>query len=872
MKWWWQLNKSDADLERELRTDLELEEEEQRKSGVPPEEASYAARRAFGNKLLIKEQTREAWGWVPFERVSQDVRFAIRQLAKNAGFTAACLITLALGIGATVTIFTVMDSLLLRPLPYPNSPRVVGIWNTFAPRGMMEIPLSEPEFVEYRRSQSFDHLAGFSVGALSLTGSGDPLRVAASWGTSDFFAVMGTQPLLGRVFSDDEQQLGHTQVAVLSYRLWQSRFGSNPNIVGESILLNGQSCVVVGVMPRNFNFPSNDVDIWQPLPIESASSNLGNHYLNLIADLKPRATLGQARSEMATILAQIQRKYPAYYGGAVGMGVGLVPLREQMVGNLRPTVLILMAGVGFMLLIACLNVASLLLARGEDRKQEIATRTALGATRRRILCQVLIENLLLFLAGGILALLLALVCLKVLTLEDYLNVAQLGGVTLNARVFVFATIVSILTGLLSGLIPALKASQLDFNDTLKGGGRDAMGSRHRSGTRGLLVSSEIAFSLVLLTGAGLMIGSLVKLLGVSLGFNPENVITMRLSLPEARYSLSQTATFYNQLQDGVQGLPDVQAVAIVNQLPMSDVTANSSFEVEGRPSDSDINVADTKIISPDYFRVMGISLMRGRVLNEQDAKLPPASVIVNQTFAHKVWSGIDPIGKRIRLRSDAPWLSVVGVVADIKNHGSNTAAKPEMYFLLTDQPFGIWTDLRSMTLVVRTASESQQIVGAIRGQLKYIDPELPIYKVSTLAEIVSSSVSQTRFPALTLSLFACTALILAAIGVYGVLAYTVAQSRHEIGVRMALGAQQGQVLSFFLGQGVRWVALGGGAGLTAALMLVHFMRSMLFQISPYDPRILLAVSAVLSVVVLMACFIPASRATKVDPMAALRSE
>ncbi|MGA8727451.1 MAG: ABC transporter permease, partial [Terracidiphilus sp.] len=400
----------------------------------------------------------------------------------------------------------------------------------------------------------------------------------------------------------------------------------------------------------------------------------------------------------------------------------------------------------------------------------------------------------------------------------------------------------------------------------------ARGSRPRTRTRSLLVSSEIAFSLVLLTGAGLMIGSLRNLLGVNLGFNPEHVITMRLSLPEARYSLARTAAFYRQLQDRVRGLPGVEAVAIVNQLPMSDVTANASFDVEGRPSNTDINVADTQIISPDYFRAMGISLMRGRFLNDEEARLPPASVIVNRTLARKVWPGTDPIGKRIRLGPDYPWLSVVGVVADIKNHGSNVDTKPEMYFLLTDQPFQIWVDLRSMTLVVRTASAPEQIVGAIRTQLKYLDPELPIYKVSTLEQIVSSSVSQTRFPALTLSLFACTALILAAIGVYGVLAYTVAQSRHDIGVRMALGAQQGQILRFFLGQGLRWAALGGCTGLFAAFMLVRFMRSMLFQIGPYNLKVFLSGSAVLSAVVLMACLIPALRATKVDPMAAIRGE
>ena len=842
------------------------------KTGFRRRRHVYAARRAFGNTVLIKEQTHEAWGWAIFERFLKDVGYAFRQLRRNSGFAAICAITLALGIGATTTIFSVVDSLLLRPLPYPNAPRVVRIWNTFAPRGMMEIPFSEPEFNEYRQGQSFAHVAGFSVGTLTLTGSRDPLHLVASWGTPDFFSVMGTAPFLGRVFSLDEQQQGHTQVAVISHRLWQNNFASGQKIIGTSILLNGQSCTVVGVMPQTFSFPSKDVDIWLPLPVAPASDKVGNHYLNLVADLKPQTTLNQARSEMTTILDRILHKYPRYYGGASGIGVSAIPLRQQMVGNLRPTVLVLMVGVGFMLLIACTNVASLHLARGEGRKQEIATRTALGATRWRILYQVLVENMVLFLVGGGLGLLLALTCVKWLNLADYLDVAQLGGVRLDLRVLAFAAVVSLSTGLFFGLVPAWKASQSNFNDALKVGGRDAMGSRHRTRIRSLLVMTEIAFSLVLLTGAGLMIGSLRNLLGVSLGFNPENVITMRLSLPEARYSIAQTAAFYHQLQDRVRDLPGVESVAIVNQLPMTDVTANASFDIEGRPSNTEINVADTQIISPDYFRAMGISLMRGRFLNDEESKLPPASVIVNQTLARKVWPGIDPIGKRIRLGPDYPWLSVVGVVADIKNRGSNAATRPEMYFLLTDQPFQIWIDLRSMTLVVRTSSEPRQMVSAIRGQLRRLDPELPIYKVSTLKELVSSSISQTRFPALTLSMFACVALLLAAIGVYGVLAYTVAERRHEIGVRMALGAEQGKILKLFLGHGVKWAALGGFVGLLAALTLVRFMRSMLFQVVPYDPKILFAVTAVLFAVVLMACLIPALRATKVDPIAALKNE
>jgi putative ABC transport system permease protein len=801
----------------------------------------------------------------------QYLRFALRQLRKRPGFTAVAALTLALGIGATTAIYSVVDSLLFRPLPYRNSSRIERVWNTFPPRGMMEIPASEPEFLEHSQSQSFAHFAGFSTGAVTLTGSGDPLRVAAAWGTSDFFQVMGTEPLRGRVFTSDEFQPGRGQVAVLSFGLWQSRFGSEPEIIGKTILLNGQRCAVVGVMPRNFNFPS-DVSVWQPLSISPASANVGNHYLNLVGNLKPQVTRQQAAAETMTLLARLETKYPNYYGGAVGLGVSLVPLREQMVGNSRRIVLVLMAGVAFMLLIACTNVASLLLARGEERWRELATRAALGATRTRILSQVLIENLLLFTVGGVIGLGVALAALKFISVGDYLDVAQVGGVRLDLRVLVFTATVSLATGLLFGLFPALKASRANVSDALKTGGREMTGSRRQARGRGPLVISEIAFSLVLLAGAGLMIRSLAKLLDVNLGFNPQNVITMRLSVPESSYSIARTASFYRQLQERVQALPGVQAVGIVNQLPISHSTANASFDVEGRPSNSDINVADTQIISPDYFRAMGISLMAGRFFSDEETNRAPASVIVNQTLAVKIWPGTDPVGKRIRLGPDYPWFPIVGVVADVKNRGPNVATKPEMYLLHTGQPFQIWVDLRSMTLVVRTSIEPQQMVNAVRSQLKSMDPDLALFKASTLEQVVSSSVSQTRFPTIALSLFAGIALFLSAIGVYGVLAYTVAQSSHDIGVRLALGASRGQILRFFLRQGVRWAAIGGSAGIAAALMLVRFIRSMLFEVSAYDPAIFLAVAIVLSLVVLMAGTVPALRATKVDPMVALRYE
>ncbi len=864
--------KRPVDLDDELQFHLDQSTQTNLAAGMTPEEARRQAGIAFGGVERTREQCYEQRpGWL-LEAGLQDVCYALRWLRRNPIFTSAVIATLALGIGATTAVFSVVDSVLLRPLPYPNSERIVRIWNTFSPRGMTEIPLSEPEFLEYRQSQSFRHVAGFSLGTLTLTGTGEPARLVASWGTSAFFSVLGTEPFLGRVFSTQEQQRGHAQVVVLSYKLWQNRFGSNPEIVGKSVILNGESCVIVGVMPRNFRFPSEDVDVWQPLPISPASSNLGNHYLNLVGDLKPQATLDQARAEMKTILVSIEQKYPSYYNGAAGIGVGLIPLREQMSGNARATLLVLMGAVGFMLLIACSNVSNLLLAKAEDRKKEIATRITLGASPWRIIRQVLIENLLLFLASGTVGLLLAFFCLKMLPWGDSLNVAQFGGVALNLRVLAFAAIVCLFTGLLFGLVPALKAAHSDFNDTLKTSGRNSMGSRHGTRTRSLLVISEMAFSLVLLAGAGLMIGSLVRLLGVSLGFDPKNVITMRLSLPEARYPLGRTATFYQQLQEQVRSLPGVEAVAIVNQLPLGEVAANSSFDVEGRSPGTDINVADSEIISPDYFRAMGIPLMRGRFLSEADTRPAPLSVMVNQTLARKVWPGENPMGKRIRLRPDAPWLSVIGVVTDIKNHGPNVATKPEVYFLHTDQPFGLWADFRSMTLVVRTAAEPQQTVGAVRGQLKNLDPDLPVYKVQTLDQIVSASVSQTRFPAIVLSVFAGLALLLAAVGVYGVLAYTVEQSKHEIGVRMALGAPRAQILRLFLGQGVKWAMLGGVAGLVAAFILVRFMRSMLFEVGPYDPRIFAGGAAMLTIVVLMACYLPALRATRIDPMATVRSE
>lgn len=860
------------ELDEELDGFLEMAAEEKIKQGINRKDALRAVRLERGTLEVTKEVVRAADWESVLETSWHDLRYGLRQLRKNQGLTAVCVLTLAIGIGATTAIFSVVDALLLRPLPYPNSHRIVRIWNTFSPRGLTELTASEPEFLAYHQSQSLAHVAGFALGSTTLTGGGDPARLSVSWGTSDFFPILGTQPVLGRSFSPDEYEPGHDQVVILSHRLWRDRFGSNPAIIGKPVILNGKSCTIIGVMPLSFRFPSGEVDLWQPLPMATNSSNLGNHYLNLVGDLKPQVSLQQSHAELTTILARIEQNYPAYYSGAVGMGVNLVPLREQMVGNVRPMVLVLLAGVGFMLLIACTNIASLLLAHGEVRKKEIATRIAIGAGRARIIRQLLAENLVLFLAGGAVGLLAAFLGLKLLPVGQSLPFQQLAAPSLDFRVLSFAVITCVTTGLLFGLMPALKTSYPQLNEILKESGRDAMGSPHHTGTRSLLVMSEIAFSIVLLAGAGLMIASLMRLTGVQLGFDSANVVTMRISLPELQYPDGRFATFYKELQEKVRSIPSVQAVAIVNQLPMSEVLANNSFEVEGRQLETGTNIANTQVISPDYFNVMRIPLIRGRVLDERDLSPAPSTVVVNQSLASKIWPEEDAIGKRLRLKTDAPWLAVVGVVSDIKNQGSSKATKPELYFLHTEKSFGLWTDLRSMTLVVRTSSEPQQMATAIRRELNSLDPDLPIYKLQSLAEIVSASTSETRLPAVLLSVFAGIALLLAAVGVYGVLAYTVAQSRHEIGVRMALGAPRQHILRLFLGQGIKWAVVGGGAGLIAALILVRFMRSMLFEVGPYDPTVFLSVAGVLGIVVLTACYLPASRASSIDPMVALRYE
>jgi predicted permease len=804
-------------------------------------------------------------------RLFSDVRYALRQLGKNLGFAAIAVLTLALGIGASTVIFSVVNSVVLRPLPYKDSARIYRVWGTLPSRSLSELPVSEPEFLEYKKSRSFDHMGAFVTAALNLTKSGDPERVTATWASADVLSALSAGTILGRVFSADEDQRGHDQVVILSHRLWQTHFGGDTRIIGKAITLNNESKTVIGVMRPGFNFPSAEVDVWAPLALDPASKNAGLHYLGVVGHLAPGVTLQQAIAEMHSLADQIRLSYPDYYKEAAGFTAGLISLQEQAIGNIRPALLVLMGGVGFMLLICCANVANLLLARAAGRKKEIATRMALGASRLRLVHQLFTESLLISMLSGTIGVLLALLGVRFLAVSQF-DIPRMQEISIDGRALLFTLVASVLTGVIFGLAPALRASNSDLNVSLKEGGRSGKESKADSRTRGSLVISEIAFSLVLLAGAGLMIGSFVRLLDVRLGFDPENVLTMQLSLPQAQYSDQQQVTnFYRQLISRIDTLPGVKVAGFVNNLPMTEENATASFEMEGRTLNSASAIADYHLISPDYFRVMNITLMQGRTLTELDGQRP-AAVVINQTMAHDFWPGEDAMGKRIRLKADAPWLTVVGIVANIKNHGPSRPTNPEMYFPHSDQGFGLWADMRSMTLAVRTRSDPQEITRAVRREIGMMDGDLPVYKVQTMEHIIAGSIAQTRFTMELLSLFGGLALILAAVGVYGVMSYSVVQRTHEVSVRKALGARPQDIASLFVKQGFMLALLGVTIGVAGSLGASRVMSGLLYGLRATDPATLIGVAALLTLVAVAAAYIPARRAAKVDPMVALKYE
>ena len=806
----------------------------------------------------------------------QDFRYAIRTMASNRAFTAVALFVLALGIAANTVIFSVVNAVLLRALPFPDADRIVMVFESDLQRHTEEA-VAAANFIDWRdQSQVFESIATYREESFNLTGADRPERVAGVISTAGLFPALAMKPILGRVFQSDDENRGIGRVAVISRSLWERRFGADPNVQGQKLIANGEPLTVIGVMPGEFKFPEQ-AELWIPpkqvvpehvlTPNVNMATNRDSHYLAAVARVKPGISLAQAKTDIDAVAARMAEQDPANNSGR---GAKLMPLREHEVGDIRATLLVLFGAVGFVLLIACANVANLLLARATTRQKEIAIRTALGASRSRLVRQLLTESVVLSIVGGGLGLLLAMWGIHSLVAILPASIHGAKDIGLDGTVLAFVLIVSLATGLLFGLVPAMQATKSDLNESLKEGGRGGTAGARRNRARGLLVVSEIALSLVLLIGAGLMIRSFIRLEQVNPGFDARNVLTMRLSLPSAQYSeLRKRASFFQQVIARIQSVPGVESAAAISRLPLTPGNSGRGLTIEGFQSDASGNGpnADYRVISPEYFKTMGISLIKGRVFTERDNTQASDAVIVNRTLAERFFAGEDPLGKRMSIGSkDDPMMQVVGVVEDVRHFGLDSQARPEFYVPYEKDPWPF------MTIVVRGGSDPKSLAGAMRSEVWAVDGDLPIPDIRTIDQLLSDSVARRRFNMLLLAIFGGVALVLAAVGIYGVMSYSVTQRSHEIGIRMALGANQSDVLKLVVGQGMTLALIGVGIGLTAAFALTRVMASLLFSVGATDPLTFAVISVLLTGVALGACFVPARRATKVDPMIALRYE
>jgi predicted permease len=878
MRWWQefryvvrQINRRRAEVElaEEIRTHLELEIEQNIVAGMSPEEARYAALRTFGNVTLSKEDSRSMWGFRSLETLWQDVRFGVRMLIKSPGFTIVAVIALALGIGANSAIFSVVNTVLLRPLPYKEPERLVMVWEDASKHGAPRDTPAVANYIDWRnQNQVFEGMAAMADQSFNLTGEGEPERIDGRRVSANLFNLLGVEPQLGRAFLTEEDQPGANRVVILSHGLWQRRFGSDVNIAGKPLTLNGESYTVAGVMPAYFQFPSREVELWVPIAFSSQeAANRGRHYLQVVARMKPGVTLQKAQAEMNTIAARLQQQYP---DSNTGLGATVTSLHEHVAGDIKPALLVLLGAVGFVLLIACANVANLLLARSAVRQKEIALRAALGASRLRLVRQFLTESILLAAGGGLLGLLLSLWGVNILKTFIPQNISQAKAITIDGKVLAFTLLVSLLTGVIFGLAPALQASKFNLNETLKEGGRDSAAGSRSNRIRGLLVIAEVAVSLILLIGAGLLINSFMRLRNVDPGFRADNLLTMQVVLPALKYpDMARRAAFYTELVRRVEALPGVKSAAVTTNLPLYRQGNSIGISIEGRPDPvpGQELIAVTRVISPHYFRTMGIRLLQGREFGEQDRTGAPPVAVISETMARRFWPGEDPVGKRIRSAPTAPWITIIGIVNDVRQFELNADPKPQMY--LSYEQAGLFAP---RDLVVSTDVEPLSLAATVRKTVWEIDKDQPVSNIRTMDDILSESIGRQRFSVLLLGIFAALAMILAAVGLYGVMSYSVAQRTREIGIRMALGAQRRDVLKMVIGQGLKLVLIGVLIGLVAAFILTRVMTSLLFGVSATDPTTFITISLVLVSVAVLASYIPARRATRVDPMIALRYE
>ncbi|MFN2599083.1 MAG: ABC transporter permease [Pyrinomonadaceae bacterium] len=828
----------------------------------------------------------------------QDLRFGWRMLRRQPAFAFVAVLTLALGVGANTAVFSVVDAVLLRPLPYPAADRLVMLWTTMKSQGIPQSGSAMPDYREWRdRTRSFEGLGAFYYGDFNLAGGGaEPERVQGARVTANLFDVLRVRPALGRNFTADEEQYGRHQVALLSYGLWQRRYGADPSIVGREIKVGGAGYTVVGVMPQGTAFFDNQpaVDLWVPISFAPGDNmdSRNNYFINVAGRLKDGVTLQQARADVGAVAASLRaegKESEAFDGS-------LVSLRDQLVGDARRALLVLLGAVSFVLLVACANVANLLLARAAARERELAIRASLGASRLRLARQLLLESLPLGLLGGGFGLLLA--AWGVSAIEALLPAAlpRHNQIEIDARVLAFTAAVSLLTTVFFGLLPALQAARSDLQTALSEGGRGGGQGRRQSRLRGLLVSAEMALALVLLVGAGLMIQSFWKLRRVDTGFDARNVLTMRIPLPAAKYPVPLNVNspppaalgFYERLLERVRATPGVEAAGVSTSLPLgAGGRWGKLFSVEGRPapaSVSEIPDVSFALVSEGYLKAMGIRLLRGRDFDARDTEDAQQVAIINETAARRFFPGEDPLGKVVFLGppenllppappgedNHIPRRTVVGVVADVKGSRLSVAPEAEVYAPDTQNKREGWTN--AMMLAVRGAGSTSALASTIREEVRALDPDQPVADVATMEERLSRSFSEPRFSTLMLGLFAAVALVLAAVGIYGVVSYTVAQRTHEIGVRLALGARPQDILRMIVRQGMTLTLVGVAAGLCAALALTRLMSGLLYGVSATDAKVFVGIALLLSLVALLACLVPARRATKVDPMIALRYE
>jgi len=809
----------------------------------------------------------------------QDIRYGIRMLLKSPSISIVATIALALGIGANTAIFSVVNAVLLKPLPFPNSESLMAVFESDTTRGQLRGSYSFPNYFDLRdQNQSFENLACYHSSDFILTDSGDPARVQGSVVTANLFPLLGATPILGRSFvADEDKPTGNGRVVILSQDFFERRFNSNPALLNQAITLDGTKYTVVGVMPRSFQFPiQNDpVELWTTVAVDAAgespvTAQRGAHFLNLVGRLKQGVTQEQAQADANTIAARLEQQYP---DTNTHKGIALESALRAIVGDIRPALLILLAAVACVLLIACANVANLLLARATSRHKEMAIRSALGANRIRVVRQLLTESVLLSLLGGAVGLLLAVWwsdLLVALGKEDIPRAVQVG---LDWRVLTFTAGVSLLTGLVFGMVPAFQASRTELTESLKEGGRSGGGGARRNWMRSALVVSELAVAVILLVGAGLLIQSLWRLQKVDSGLQPDHVLTFTVSISDVKYPSEQQSQFFQQLRTKLESLPGVEGASGVLPLPLSGDRFSISFEIDGRPvAKKDQPSADFFVADAGYFKAMGIPIVKGRDFNQFDQHKSAQVVIVTEAFARQFFPGEDAVGKRIKPGMStfdgekSQMREIIGVVGDIRNRSLSVESKPAYYVPETQVPFN------QLSMVVRTTGDPHVLINAVGKEVLALDKDVPVYSVKTMNEYLASSVAAPRFNTTLLSIFAGVALVLTIVGLYGVMSYSVAQRTNEIGIRLALGAQRRDVIALVVKQGLLLVLFGLLIGLPSAFALMRLISGLLFGVTNKDPMTFVSAAVVLSLVGLLACYIPALRATRVDPMEALRCE